>query len=293
MNDTLTLRARVDAPPNTVWQALTAAGALRTWLAEHAEVDLPARRFVFWGRSTPDGHEPRQRLQHVDERTIRLGWTLFGTDTTVTLRVEPTDDGTIIEVAQSGVLDHADAVAEQRGLAVLNTFWGLAIGNLVEYLEDRELTPKPDYTSAEQRAELDIAASPEDVYHSLMDPATFQRWFGVVIDVEPKVGGRWAMGGFDQPGDAAKILDLEPARRVRMAWPDGMVSNWELEGTVGRTRLTFVQSGFDEPPHAEWTGWLAGAVELRRFHEVANWRPLWVSLDAPGLPDGLTTVGAE
>lgn len=293
MNDTLSLRARVDVPANTVWQALTDARALRTWLAEHAEVDLPAERYAFWGRSTPDGDEPRQRLLHVDERTIRLGWTLFGKDTTVEVHVEPSDDGTFIEVAQGGVLDWAEAVTEQSGLAVLNTFWGMAIGNLVEYLEDRALTPKPDYTSPEQRVELEVAADARDVYDSLMDPGTFQRWFGAVIDVEPHVGGRWAMGGFDYAEGAAKILELEPARRVRMAWPDGMVSTWELEGSAGGTRLTIVQSGFDEPPHAGWTGWLSGLVELRRFHELPNWRSLWVAMDTPGLPEGMTTVGAE
>lgn len=292
MNDILTLRARVDAPADTVWRALTDADALRTWLAEHAEVDLAAGRYAFWGRSTPDGAEPRQRLLHADSSTIRLGWTPHGRDTTVELRVLDSGDGTIVEVAQSGVLDWADAVAEQQGLAVLNTFWGLAIGNLVEYLEGRGLTPKPDYTGDEQRLEIDLAAPAADVYHSLMDPATFSRWFGAVIDVEPRVGGRWAMGGFDVPGDAARILELEPARRVSMEWPDGMVSTWELDGSEGRTRLTFTQSGFDDPPHAGWTGWLGGVVELRRFHEVPDWRPLWVSVEAPGLAEGITTVGA-
>jgi uncharacterized protein YndB with AHSA1/START domain len=287
---TLRLRARVDAPPDAVRRALTDTTALRVWLAEHAEVDLP-RRYAFWGRSTPDGAEPRQRLVHVDDRSIRLVWTVYGTETTAELTIEPGEDGTIVSVAQSDVPDWSATVAAQRGLAVLWTFWGLALGNLVEYLEGRESTPKPDYTSDEQRAEVEIGAPAAAVYDSLLDPAVFRRWFGSELGVERHVGGRWAMGGLDRPEGAAKILELEPERRIRLGWPDGMVSTWELEGSAGRTRLTFVQSGFTEPPHAGWTGWLGGIVELRRYHEIPDWRPMWLSLGLPGLPAELNAVG--
>jgi uncharacterized protein YndB with AHSA1/START domain len=48
----LRLRAVVPAPPKVVYEALTDPAALRVWLAEHAEVDLPGR-YEFWGRFTP------------------------------------------------------------------------------------------------------------------------------------------------------------------------------------------------------------------------------------------------
>jgi uncharacterized protein YndB with AHSA1/START domain len=54
------LKARAAAPLATVRRALTDADALRTWLAEHAEVDLPDR-YEFWGRHTPEGSVARQR----------------------------------------------------------------------------------------------------------------------------------------------------------------------------------------------------------------------------------------
>ena len=57
--------------------ALTDPAALRVWLAEHAEVALPDR-YEFWGRYTPDGAEPHQRVLHADERTIRFAWTVDG-----------------------------------------------------------------------------------------------------------------------------------------------------------------------------------------------------------------------
>jgi hypothetical protein len=39
-----------------------------------------------------------------------------------------------------------------------------------------------------------------------------------------------------------------------------------------------VQSGFDDPqlPYAAWSGTVAGIAELRRFHELPDWRPIWL-----------------
>jgi uncharacterized protein YndB with AHSA1/START domain len=288
MNELLRMRARVDAPIDTVRRALTDTTALRTWLAEHAEVDLPGR-FEFWGRYTPDGAEPHQRVLHADDDTIRLEWTVNGQATTAELAIEPESaDATLISVSQSHV-DWVEAVQE-TGLAALSTFWSLAVTNLIAYLEGRELTPMCDYSSAEMRAHVDLAASPRDVWEALMNPEIFQRWFGAPMDVEPHVGGRWAMGGFDSGTPAAKIVDLDPAHKFTMEWPD-LVTTWELEGSAGRTRLTIVQSGFDEPPYAGWAGWLGGIAELRRYLEMPDWRPMWLHVEMPGLPDDMNTVG--
>ena len=49
MTEPMSLRVRLAAPIHAVRHALTDAAALRVWLAEHAEVDLP-RTFAFWGR---------------------------------------------------------------------------------------------------------------------------------------------------------------------------------------------------------------------------------------------------
>ena len=76
------------------------------------------------------------------------------------------------------------------------------------------------------------------------------------------------MGGFEA-GYAAKVVDLEPGRKMSVDWGPTGVSTWELAESDGKTRLTFVQSGFDEqhPPYGAWTGSVAGLAELRRFHE--------------------------
>jgi uncharacterized protein YndB with AHSA1/START domain len=293
MTDPMRMTARVEAPLSDVRAALTDPTALRTWLAEHAEVDLPGT-FEFWGRHTPEGDAPRQRVLHVDDRTLRFSWLIGGEDTTVEFVLdEETPTTTTVTVNQSHVPDWSELVASTSPLAVLHTFWALSIANLVDHVEGRDLTPKCDFTSTEMRAELFIDAVPEEVYASLLDPVAFSRWFGAKVDIEPHVGGRFAMGGFEFDTTPAKILDLEPGRRVQLGWEgdDGFVDTWELAESGGGTKLTFVQSGFDEPDYGSWVGWLSGMAELRRYHELENWRPLWLSVDMTGLPEGMITVG--
>lgn len=288
MSTPLKLRARANAPLATVRDALTDAAALEVWLAEHAEVDLP-HTFAFWGRHTPDGGEPRQRLLHADDHVLRFEWRLHDVTTTVELTLEEDGAGTAIALSQSHVPLWTDAVANTTPLAVLGTFWSLAIANLVDHVEGRETTPKCDFTAKELREHVTLAAAPDEVYRSLMEPDRFRQWFGANSTVEPHVGGRWAMGDdFDREDSVARIVELEPGRRVRLDWGD-MVSTWELAGSAGRTRLTFVNSGFDEGnlPFADWTGWLAGMAALRRFHELPEFRSIWLSVEWPGMGAGV------
>lgn len=289
MSDPMKLRARVSAPVKEVHQALTDAAALRIWLAEHAEVDLP-HRYEFWGRYTPEGDAPHQRLLHVDEHTLRFSWLVGGEETTVEIRLdEESLTSTILSLSQTHFPGWAEAVAETSIRGALYTFWALALANLVDHLEGRELTPKCDFTSLRMREQILIAADREAVFDSLLDPEKFRRWFGANVDIEPYVGGRFAMGGFELDPSPAKILELEPGRKMTMGWEDGLVASWELEDSDGKTRMTFVQSGFDEkrPPYAGWLGWLSGVAELRRFHELSDWRPIWVEAQMPGVPDGM------
>jgi uncharacterized protein YndB with AHSA1/START domain len=288
MSTPLKLRARANAPLATVRDALTDAAALEVWLAEHAEVDLP-HTFAFWGRFTPDGGEPHQRLLHADDHALRFEWRLHDVTTTVELTLEEDGDGTVIELSQSHVPLWTDAVANTTPLAVLGTFWSLAIANLVDHVEGRETTPKCDFTAKELREHVTVAATPDEIYRSLMAPDRFRQWFGANSSVEARVGGRWAMGdSFDREDSVARIVELEPGRRVQLDWGD-MVSSWELAGSAGRTRLTFVNSGFDEgnPPYADWTGWLGGMAALRRFHELPEFRSIWLSVEWPGMVDGV------
>ncbi|MFC6015555.1 SRPBCC domain-containing protein [Plantactinospora solaniradicis] len=289
MTAPLTLRARAAAPIKNVWQALTDAAELRVWLAEHAEVELP-HRYEFWGRYTPEGDAPHQRLVHVGEHTLRFTWLLDGEETTTEIQLtEESADSTIVSLSQTHwSFEVAMSGASIRG--VLQTYWSLAIANLVDHVEGRPLNPRTDFTSATFQEEMVIDASADAVYDSLTDSAKATEWFGFPIGIEPVVGGRWAMGGFENNPNPAKVLDLTPGRAMTVDWgPVGIVT-WELEESAGKTKLSFVQSGFDtsNPPYGAWTGWLSGLAELRRYHELADWRPIWLhdptdnmSADAP------------
>lgn len=283
-SDSMTLRARTSTPLAAVREALTDAAALESWLAEHAEVDLPDT-FAFWGRHTPDGATPHQRLLHADDHSLRFAWRLHGVDTTVEFTLAEEGADTVISLVQSDVPPIEDAIRNTGPLSILVTFWSLAIANLVDHVEGRATTPKCDFTAtAELREEITVGAAPEEVYRSLMEPDRFRRWFGFGMSVEPREGGRWAMGDdFSQEHSVARIIELDPGRKVTLEWP-GMISTWELAGADGRTRLTFVHSGFDEtnPPHADWTGWLSGMAALRRFHELPAFRPIWLAEERPG-----------
>jgi uncharacterized protein YndB with AHSA1/START domain len=292
MSDTMRLRIRVLAPLERVRHALTDADELCGWLAEYAEVELP-HRYAFWGRYIPEGDAPHQKLLHADEHGLRFSWTLDGKDTTVQIGLSRESDATILTLSQSPFPTWQEALGDNRVASQLHTFWALALANLVDHVEGRELTARCDLTSPEMRAQVIIGAAPDAVFDSLINPDTFARWFGARAGIEPHIGGRFAMGGVEVDPNPAKIIDLAADRKLSLRWPNGMVTDWELEGSAGRTRLTIVQSGFDDtnPPYGSWMGWLGGVAELRRFHELPGWRPMWLTLEVPGLPDDLLTIG--
>ncbi|MEU6787491.1 SRPBCC domain-containing protein [Nonomuraea angiospora] len=277
MTEPMTFRARIQAPVKDVRHALTDPAALRIWLAEHAEVELPDR-FGFWGRTTPEGDAPHQRLLHADENTVRFAWVLDGEETTTEFKLEEDGDATILTLSQTH-FDFQDVITGKSIRGVLQTYWCLAVANLAEHLEGRELTPKIDFTSVDLRAQVTIDASPEKVFESLIDSEAVTRWFGFPIEIEPYVGGRFAMGGLANDPSPAKVLELEPGSKFSLDWGGPGVATWELEGSGGQTRLTLVQSGFDteRPPYAAWGGILSGVAELRRYHEVPDWRPVIVA----------------
>ena len=161
------LRAVVPAPMKVTYEAVTDPAALRAWLSEHAEVDLPGT-YAFWGRSVPDGAEPHQRVVHVDERTIRFAWTVEGVETTTQIELDEDEDGTLVTLSQTDLPSFEDVIADRAGArGALQTFWSLAIANLADYLAGRELTPRCDFTSTDLRASVEIDATPDAVFDSM------------------------------------------------------------------------------------------------------------------------------
>ncbi len=285
----LLLSVVVPAPVKVVYEALTDPAAMRVWLAEHAEVELPGR-YEFWGRFTPDGAEPHQRVLHVDERTIRFGWTVDGVEATVQFEVAEDEDGTLVTLTHSDLPSFEDVIADRAGArGALQTFWTLAIANLADHLDGREVTPKCDFTSTELRASVVIDAPREQVFDSMTQAEVFRRWSGANVDIEPYVGGRFAMGGFDLNPAGAVFVEFEPGRKGTLRYADGMIDSWELEDSDGKTRLTVVHSGFDttNPPYPGWAGWMAGIAALRRYHELPQWHSIWRRIKVAGVPEGM------
>ena len=271
-------KARVNAPIKQVLHALTDAIELRVWLAEHAEVDLPAR-YAFWGRYTPEGDAPHQRPTRVDDNRVAFTWRLGGVDTTTEIDLSAEgDDATVIAVDQSH-FDFAEAISGSSIRGVLQTFWALSIANLVDHLEGRPLTPKVDFTARELRAEFEVEAPVDRVFTSLVDSEQASEWFGFPVGIEPFLGGRFAMGGLDNNPSPAKIVDLVPNARLSVDWGPAGVGTWELEGSGGKTRITLVQSGFDaaNPPYGAWGGVLSGVAGLRRYHELPDRPQIWLA----------------
>lgn len=292
MDDVFTFRARLGAPPASVWRALTEGAALETWLAERAGVSIPEDRFVFWGRHTPQGKPGRQRLlAAAPDRLLRFTWELDGEKTTVEIRLEPDGaHGTLLTLTQTGVpsLEVLMAPAGRRdGLHSIHTFWPLAIANLANHMEGRELLPMCDFGDThrdEACAELFIGAPPERVWASLIEPEEIDRWFGASAEVEPRVGGRINLVGGGKPGE---ILELEPGRKL-VYGHQGTVVRWGLEEADGGTFLTLSNGGYsgDGPGSAAQheAGWLGALAELKRIHELGPaYRSLTVEFSLPGM----------
>ncbi len=279
MNDVFTATARLNAPPAKVFQALTDSEALRTWLSEHAEVSLADGVYEFWGRYTPQGERGRQKLLTAKPgELLRFEWTLDGKASTVEIRLESDGDGTKVAQTQDRLptLDEMMSNTGSRdGLHTMHTFWSLALEQLGEYVEGRELTPRVDFSSEranEIRVQVTVAGTPEAVFESLTDPARIEGWFGWPAEVEPRVGGKMTLGA------EGRISQFEPGKLL-VYGDSEMITCWELEGSDGHTRLTFVQTGFteDEKDNAAQheAGWLKGIAELKRMHELgADWKPL-------------------
>lgn len=277
----LAFRSSIAASPAFVFAALTDAKALEIWLDEHADVSLNDGRFDFWGRYSLEGERGRKRLIGSEsDRKLSFTWLLGGEVTTVEIALEPTDDG-----ATRITLSHRDMAERDGAEPFAADFWRISIDNLANYCEGRLITARCDVTSIEtgrSTAEVEIDASPEEVFASLVVPEQLNRWVGGESSVEPRIGGRYDFGWDHGP---IKILDLEPPKTLSYSWnyaeTGETVVRWELEGSGGKTRLTLVHSGFTDKKTSGGykLGWQAFLVSLRRMHEVGpSWRRIeWVT----------------
>jgi uncharacterized protein YndB with AHSA1/START domain len=128
--------------------------------------------------------------------------------------------------------------------------------------------------------EVELAASPGDVFQMFVDPARLIRWIGIAAELEPRPGGRFR---FEiQPGQycEGEYVELDPPRALELTWgwtdpafdlpPGASRVRVELTPSTAGTRLRLVHSrlpGQIRLLHDE--GW---AVFLDRLSAVQSGR---------------------
>ena len=212
--DPLRLRVRIDADPDTVFKALTDSDELAEWLAESAEVALDQGRYEFWGRYAPQGDRARQTLTgHEAGRLLRYTWTFDEGPSTVELALSPDGDGTVVAVSHTGIPSAGSADGN-----ALRCFWYVSLANLVAHSEGTQTMPPFDFSVPAQgdalvRTVIDVPV--EEVFASLLDPASLDKWVGGQGDrgtagrraVRLRVGQPWT--GADhrvRAGQGARLL---------------------------------------------------------------------------------------
>lgn len=152
-------------------------------------------------------------------------------------------------------------------------------------------TPKTVYVTY-------IAATPEQVWQALTDPAFTRQYFGgLAADVEPRTGGAFRLLYPDgRVHIVGKVIDWSPPRRFACTWiVEGMeefaelpacLVTYEIERSGESTRLTMTEAHDWDIPDAILaggaSGWPAILSSLKSVLETG--KPLTVAMS---MPDGM------
>lgn len=276
MDDQVNIRAAIFASPSAVYRALTSHQPLLTWFAELVECCPDNGKFAFWGRHTPFGDVPRQRLESVTSGIgLSFAWEVDGMDTVVDLRVYPTSTGDT-----TLVLSHIPVPSWGFDRASMNDFWGIAVGNLANFTEGRALAPRPDYTDlpvGQALARIHIEKPRQQVFDVLVDPGLIDRWLPSAAIVEPRVGGRYEFGWDHGP---VELIAFDPPDHLAYTWhndgwPDTEV-HWDLADSDDGTLVTVRHQGFVDgrPADGYQLGWQNLLIGLQRMLEIGDrWTP--------------------
>jgi len=221
----------IGASREDVWDALTDPRRLEQWFCEHADVDLEAGRYDFWGRYTPDVPDRdtgrHELIEVVDGERLRYRWPIRGLDTVVDLSLEDAGEETIVRLVHENCPEPSETGTDvpafwslvlRHGLRALTEFGVVGAGRfdftLPTVFDDRTVVS------------VDIDASREHVYGVLVADLDRQWW----------VSTRAGEIAYDPPGEVSTPFVM-----------DGYavsVLTWTLEESGGGTRVTLVHSGF-------------------------------------------------
>lgn len=255
---------KLPARPARVFAALTDAGEITQWFAEHAEVEpRPGGAYRFWGKHTygaPTKAEATQRITKLAPgQALSYTWRIHDRDSEVALTIEADPDN-----AEGSVLKGAHTFAEappiNRAKEMVDDLWRFNWGNLSAHLAGGQGKLLVDYGAADPNVSLSIYidASPAAVFRTLIDPDKIRQWFGVAAAVDPRVGGDWHLKmEFEKDGQKittppCRILDFEQDKRLSISWPDWRGDKtvpdqrvtWLLKPEGAGTRVDFLHEGF-------------------------------------------------
>lgn len=264
-----------------VYNALTSPDAMRQWqAAEHANVDLPNGIYQFWGNFTPEApQEPRQKLLAAEtNRLLKFQWTVLdGEDTIVTMLLGEHNGRTILDLRHDTTAMKDNVPRDYNFF----DFWLVHLENLRRYLDGKPIadtrTDYSDESTAAIRHEIDIDAAPDRIFQVLTDPQEMEKW----IASSGTFTGDEISYGWEGVG-TIKILELQPNRQLKHSWFGTSVVTWTLSEHDGKTRLTFVHSGFDDDrKRDERTGWLNFLSWIRAIAEYGDqWRTIVIDIPA-------------
>lgn len=281
MENLVRIQITLPAPAKTIFHALMDANALTAWFCEFAAISPQAQAYDFWGRYTPEapadqlaGHHPITRW--TENRQLAYRWMLNDIESHVLFKLLPRQGESVLTLRHSAPKDAMLTNGWQ-----LRDFWFLYLENLRAYLGGKPVTARVDFSSPMQgdiHHEVLIDAPPATVFETLIRPDQIDRWIAQGASVEPTQGGNYSFGWMGM-----KILEIVPDKKLSVSptYDNHGVAEitphaftWTLAESNGKTRLTFVHSGFapDESNESAYLGWLS---YINRLKGIAEWGATW------------------
>lgn len=125
----------------------------------------------------------------------------------------------------------------------------------------------------DERFEIEVRATPEEVWRSLTTTEGLASWFGTRAEVDARIHGERVVGWGEDVEIRGRITDLDPLKRLRVVYlADGEevgAEEWLITTDGTTTRLTLINSMADEGID-DWEGFYG---DMRR-----GWRLFLASL---------------
>ncbi len=258
-----------DYTPQELWAALTEPDQLGGWLGP-AEVDLRVGgRIVirFAEDENETVHGVIRKLEPM--RVLEYDWNFPGeSESVLRLELQPREHGTLLVLDHRRLGDeqatgygagwHSHLDALELMLAGRSHDWEARFGQLLPSYRERADALAGDARLGTLRREGDrrgvryervVAASPEEVWQALTEPARLRVWMDAEAVVEPRLGGRFALRWSEDESMEGVIRSWEPRHVLAFTWRHGRdesVVRFELAAVAEGTRLVLDHSALSE-----------------------------------------------